>query len=84
MAQFFPLENVLQTVRLRADALETMKMARAVAEKYFKEGNLPISEFTNLLMQETKAQEEFFKAQSEAKQRAVQLENLVKAGIWAK
>lgn len=84
MAQYFPLENVLQTVRLRAGALETMKMARAVAEKYFKEGNLPISEFTNLLMQETKAQEEFFKAQSEAKQRAVQLENLVKAGIWAK
>lgn len=84
MEQYFPLDNVLQTVRLRADALETMNMARAVAEKYFKEGNLPIGEFTNLLMQETKAQEEFLKAQSEAKQRAVQLENLTKTGIWAK
>ena len=81
--QYYPLENILQVVRLRAEAQETIGMARSVAEKYFKEGNLPVGEYTTLLMQETKAREEFLKAQSEAKQRAVLLENICNTPIWA-
>lgn len=80
--QYFALENVLQAIRLRAETLETLRMARTVADKYFKEGNLPIGEYTNLLLQETAAQEAFLKTQNEAKQRVALLENLTGATIW--
>lgn len=80
--QYFLLENLLQTLRLAAENLETLRLARSVAEKYFKEGNLQISEYTTLVTQESKAHSELLKIQSEAKQRARLLEHRVQMGVF--
>lgn len=80
--QYFILENLLQTLHLAAENLEAFRLAKSVAEKYFKEGNLQISEYTTLVAQESKAHGELLKIQSEAKQRARLLEHRVQMGVF--
>jgi len=83
-AQYFQVENALAVVDLRAEALETLRLARTVADKFFQEGNLTVAEYTHLLTQETSAQEQFLRARNEAKLRSVALRNLTGGEIWVK
>ena len=78
------LELALKIIKLKADGLENHHLALSIAEKFFKEGNYPPSEYATLLAKVTSAAEQFEQAKAEAKKLSLLLKNLVNLPIYEK
>jgi peptidoglycan/LPS O-acetylase OafA/YrhL len=76
------LELALKMLRLKAEAVENQKVAFAIAEKYFKEGNFQPTEYSNMLTKVTGAEEQYETAKAEAKKLTLVLKNLVGASVF--
>jgi peptidoglycan/LPS O-acetylase OafA/YrhL len=76
------LELSIQMVRSKADAFQTLQITSGIAEKYFREGTLPVSEYTTLLSKISTAQDQFIQAQAETKKLAQLLRERCGGEIW--
>ncbi|MDX2281457.1 MAG: acyltransferase family protein [Saprospiraceae bacterium] len=76
------LELAIKQVAAKVDMVESNRVTISIAEKYFQEGNLPISEYSILSSVFNKAKEELMNAQSEALQQVLLFREFVGADIW--
>lgn len=78
------LELSLKKIQLKAEAVENQRIAMAMAEKYFKEGNFQASEYSTILAKVTSAEEQYEDVKAETKKLQLLLKNLVNAPIFEK
>jgi outer membrane protein TolC len=76
------LELALKLLRIKSEALENQRIASALAEKYFKEGNLQATEYSTMLGKVSNAEEQFEQAKAEAKKFTLVLKNLVGTSVF--
>jgi len=81
-AVYYATELALQMAAHKANAIENLRLTLTVAEKYFREGNLPLDDYTTLLSKMTNAEEQLSQAESEAKKQVFILQELVGDNIW--
>jgi outer membrane protein TolC len=76
------LELSIKLIRLKAEALENQRIAFAIVEKFFKEGNYQAAEYSTMLSKVSSAEEQFEQAKAEAKKYALVLKNLIGASVF--
>ena len=76
------LELSLKKIKIKAEAVENQKVALAISEKYFKEGNLQPSEYSTILAKVSNAEEQYEDIKAETKKLQLMLKNLVNAPIF--
>ncbi len=76
------LELALKLLRIKAEALENQRIAFAIVEKFFKEGNYQAAEYSSMLSKVTSAEEQFEQAKAEAKKGTLVLKNLVGTAVF--
>jgi peptidoglycan/LPS O-acetylase OafA/YrhL len=76
------LEASIKILRLKAEAVENQRLALAVAEKFFKEGNYQPTEYSNMLGKVTSAEEQYEQAKAEAKKYTLVLKNLIGSPVF--
>ena len=81
-ALYCQVELALSVVRLKYEALENVRIAVGLAEKYFREGQLQLGEYSTMLGKMTAAEEECVKAKMEAKKLSLDLQLLVGSTCW--
>ncbi len=81
-ALYCQVELALSVVRLKYEALENVRIAVGLAEKYFREGQLQLTEYSTMLGKMTAAEEECVKAKMEAKKLSLDLQLLVGNTCW--
>jgi len=82
IAAYCNTELALKMVAHKADAVENLRLALTLAEKYFKEGSLPLVEYTTLLTKMTSAEEQLTQTQAEAEKLTLLLQEMVGDDIW--
>jgi hypothetical protein len=76
------LDLSIKVVRAKIDAVESSRLALTVAEKYFREGNLPLGEFSTINTVYNNAREQLLVAQADAQKQVLLLREFVGADIW--
>ncbi len=76
------LQLALKKVAAKVEMVESNRVTFSIAEKYFQEGNLPISEYSILNSVFNKAKEELIEVQSEAQMQVLLFHEYVGADIW--
>jgi peptidoglycan/LPS O-acetylase OafA/YrhL len=76
------LELALKKVAAKVEMVESNRVTFSIAEKYFQEGNLPLSEYSILSSVYNKAKEELMEAQSDAQMQVLLFHEYVGADIW--
>ncbi len=76
------LELALKRVVAKVEMVESNRVTFSIAEKYFQEGNLPISEYSILSSVYNKAKEELMDAQVEAQKQVLLFYEHIGADIW--
>jgi peptidoglycan/LPS O-acetylase OafA/YrhL len=76
------LDLAIKVVRAKIDAVESSRLALTVAEKYFREGNLPLGEFSTINTVYNNAREQLLIAQADAQKQVLLLREYVGADIW--
>jgi peptidoglycan/LPS O-acetylase OafA/YrhL len=66
MRRYDTFNSSLRILKLDAQNVEAMGLALEMAEKYFREANLPVSEYTNVLSKKISADKQFEEAKLEA------------------
>ena len=76
------LELSIKLLRLKAESLENQRIAFAIVEKFFKEGNYQASEYSTMLSKVTSAEEQYEQTKAEAKKYTLVLKNLIGASVF--
>lgn len=76
------LRLALELVEVRAEALENLQLTLAMAEPYFKSGNLAADKYAEVQSKTVAAREQFIRAKAEAEQAATDLRGLTGEEIW--
>ena len=79
--RYHTLTNAIEILEVKADLVESNKLALEITEKYFKEGNYPASEYATMLAKTKAAEEELIKMKNAAKMAYHMLEEIVGASI---
>jgi hypothetical protein len=79
--RYHTLTNAIEILEIKADLVESNKLALEITEKYFKEGNYPASEYATMLAKTKSAEEELIKMKNAAKMAYQMLEEIVGASI---
>jgi outer membrane protein TolC len=79
---YVQLESALKMLRLKAESLETQRVAFSVAEKYFREGNLSVMDYSTLLGQLSTAEEFLEKVRAETKRFHLLLRELIGGPVF--
>ena len=79
---YLQLELAVTQLKIKAESLENMALARTVAEQYFKEGQYPPSEYSTLLMRHNEAQSLFEESKAQIVRLSSLLELLAGRPVW--
>lgn len=75
------LELAVRVVQLKAQSLESMRLALEIADKYFRDGNMPVVEYSRMLDSVASAEVSYETAKFEAKRIYAQLREICGGNI---
>jgi peptidoglycan/LPS O-acetylase OafA/YrhL len=75
------LQEKVKRMEIKAEAMEFQRAAAQTAEKYFEQGNLDLADFTQIISNKARAEEEFEQIKTEAWQAFLMLKEVVGSEI---
>jgi outer membrane protein TolC len=79
---YVQLESALKMLKIKSEILENQRLSMAVADKYFREGNMSVTDYNALLNQLSTVEENLEKIRADTKRLHLLLREMVSAPVF--